>query len=124
MNPKPSGRSCTLALALCLAQMGLLPGPTLGAENQPAPKPAATKAVTIAPRNQVTRLKLLPPGPDNPRNSEVAFLRLKDGRIFMVYSHFSGKQGADESPCFLAGRYSSDGGKTWTNSSLKKCLAD
>lgn len=32
----------------------------------------------------------LPPSPGNPRNSEGAFLALRDGRIFFVYSHFSG----------------------------------
>ena len=32
----------------------------------------------------------LPPSPGNPRNSEGAFLALRDGRILFVYSHFSG----------------------------------
>ena len=32
----------------------------------------------------------LPPLPGNPRNSEGAFLALRDGRILFVYSHFSG----------------------------------
>jgi sialidase-1 len=80
-----------------------------------------TAAMSVAPsksvharRDPVLRLKLLPPGPDNPRNSEAAFIGLKDGRILMVYSHFPRKQGHDESPCYLAGRFSSDRGKTWT----------
>jgi hypothetical protein len=66
----------------------------------------------------VSRQTLLPPGPDNPRNSEGSFVRLKDGRLLLVYSHFTGKVGADESPCYLAGRYSSDGGKTWTTNDV------
>ena len=85
---------------------------------------AAPMAPTVASADPVVRLKLLPPGPDNPRNSEAAFLRLKDGRIFMVYSHFTGKQGADESPCHLAGRYSSDGGKTWTKEDVAVVAGD
>ena len=32
----------------------------------------------------------LPPGPDNPRNSEGAFMPLKDGRIMFAYSRFTG----------------------------------
>jgi len=67
---------------------------------------------------EVMRQKLLPPGPDNPRNSEGSFIQLKDGRILLVYSHFTGKQGADDSPCHLAGRYSSDGGRTWTTNDV------
>jgi hypothetical protein len=34
-----------------------------------------------------TRVLELPPGPGNPRNSEGAFVTLKDGRILFVYSH-------------------------------------
>jgi hypothetical protein len=66
----------------------------------------------------VMRQTLLPPGPDNPRNSEGTFVRLKDGRLLLVYSHFTGTVGADESPCYLAGRYSSDDGKTWTTNDV------
>ncbi len=55
----------------------------------------------------------LPPSKTNPRNSEGAFVTLKDGRIFFVYSHFTGG-GGDHSAAHLAGRFSSDGGKTWT----------
>jgi len=62
----------------------------------------------------VKRLILLPPGPDNPRNSEGDFIQLKDGRILFVYTHFTGNTGDDGAPCYLAGRYSSDGGKAWT----------
>lgn len=36
------------------------------------------------------RLLDLPPVPGNPRNSEGAFLALRDGRVLFVYSHFSG----------------------------------
>ena len=63
----------------------------------------------------VQRIRLLPPGPDNPRNSEGDFIRLAGGRILFVYTHFSGGA-ADHSSAFLAGRYSDDDGKTWSES--------
>ena len=55
----------------------------------------------------------LPPGPGNPRNSEGDFIRLKDGRMMFVYTHFTDGAG-DHSKAYLAARYSSDAGKTWT----------
>lgn len=57
--------------------------------------------------------RLLPPGPGNPRNTEGAFVSLKDGRILFVYSKFTGG-GGDDDDAVLAARYSRDGGKTWT----------
>lgn len=53
-------------------------------------------------------------GADNPRNSEGDFITLKDGRILFVYSKYSGASTSDFAPANLVGRYSSDGGKTWT----------
>ncbi len=61
----------------------------------------------------VDRNVLLPPGPDNPRNSEGDFIRLKDGRILFIYTHFTGG-GGDHDAAHLAARFSSDGGQTWT----------
>lgn len=61
----------------------------------------------------------LPPGPDNPRNSEGDFITLKEGRILLVYIHYTGTLGDDHDTAFLAGRYSSDNGKTWTKESVK-----
>ncbi len=51
--------------------------------------------------------------PDNPRNSEGSFIRLKDKKILFVYTHFTAGAG-DHAEAFLAGRYSDDEGKTWT----------
>lgn len=56
----------------------------------------------------------LPQREGNPRNSEGAFITLKDGRIMFVYSHYTAGNGGDHDPAFLAGRFSSDGGQTWT----------
>ena len=56
----------------------------------------------------------LPPGPGNPRNSEGAFMPLKDGRIMFAYSRYYGKSGDDHATADIAARYSSDQGRTWT----------
>lgn len=61
----------------------------------------------------VTKNRLLPPKPGNDRNSEGDFIELNDGRVLFVYSHFTGG-GSDHAAGHLAGRFSSDGGKTWT----------
>src|SRR6185437_9726440 len=53
------------------------------------------------------------PTPESPRNSEGAFVSLKDGRTLFVYSHFTGGKG-DDAAADLVGRTSSDGGKTWS----------
>ena len=59
-------------------------------------------------------LQLLP-GNNNPRNSEGDFITLKNGRILFIYSHFTGTSSSDFATAYLAGRFSDDGGKTWTN---------
>jgi len=63
--------------------------------------------------NGVEKNRLLPPTPGNARNSEGDFIQLKDGRVLFVYSHFTGG-GSDHAAGHLAGRFSSDGGETWT----------
>ena len=57
----------------------------------------------------------LPPGPDNPRNSEGAFVALKDGRVMFAYSRYCGKSADDHAAAEIAARYSSDNGATWTD---------
>ena len=47
------------------------------------------------------------------RNSEGAFLRLKDGRILFIYSRFT-QSFADDAPSDLAAMFSADEGETWT----------
>ncbi|KAA5543273.1 exo-alpha-sialidase [Roseiconus nitratireducens] len=63
--------------------------------------PGVEKPLRIAPR------------PGNGRNSEGDFIKLKDGRLLLVYTKFIGT--GDHAPAELVGRYSSDGGKTWTH---------
>jgi sialidase-1 len=59
-------------------------------------------------------LQLLP-GNNNPRNSEGDFISLKDGRILFIYSHYTGSFADDHASAYLAGRYSSDKGNTWSD---------
>jgi len=55
----------------------------------------------------------LEPKPGNPRNSEGDFIKLNDGRILFIYTHFTEGSG-DHANAYLAGRFSDDDGKTWT----------
>jgi hypothetical protein len=65
--------------------------------------------------NDVTKIDLLPPGPHNVRNSEGDFIQLKNGRILFIYSHFvEDCKDGDNGDAYLASRFSSDGGKTWS----------
>lgn len=54
------------------------------------------------------------PAPGNPRNSEGAFLELKDGRILYVYAAFRGDAARDFTAADLAKITSCDGGLTWS----------
>lgn len=56
----------------------------------------------------------LPPGEDNPRNSEGAFLTLKNGDILFVYTRYVGKSDEDHAPASLVARVSKDMGETWS----------
>lgn len=56
----------------------------------------------------------LPHGPDNPRNSEGAFITLADGRVLFAYTHYYGGSWADHASARLCGRYSADGGRSWS----------
>jgi predicted neuraminidase len=99
MHPAFFARSfrCLLAAAFCTAG-------------------AATwvRAAAAPPSDAVGRSVLeLPPREGNPRNSEGAFLELKDGRLVFVYSHFVGAAASDHAKARLAARYSTDGGDSW-----------
>lgn len=64
--------------------------------------------------NQISRTLRLPPVAGNPRNSEGDFVQLADGRWLFVYTHFDGGDN-DHAAAHLAGRFSADGGQTWTH---------
>src|SRR5262249_53913207 len=79
-------------------------------------RPAVAQPATpeVIEKDGVTRIRLLPPtSGTNPRNSEGAFVELKDGRLLFVYTHFTGGSG-DHAAAHLAARSSVDGGRTWT----------
>lgn len=56
----------------------------------------------------------LPARPGNPRNSEGAFVTLRDGRILFAYSRYLGDDWQDHATAVIAARESADGGRTWT----------
>lgn len=66
----------------------------------------------------------LPPAPGNPRNSEGAFLRLNDGRLFFAYSRFCGDSSSDSAEAQIAARYSFDEGETWSEDRVLFCAGD
>ena len=75
-------------------------------------QPADGNGRTLPPG--VERVLELPPGDNNPRNSEGDFIVLRDGSILFVYTHFVGG-GGDHDSAHLAGRRSKDGGETWSS---------
>ncbi|RAJ15489.1 sialidase family protein [Arenibacter echinorum] len=56
----------------------------------------------------------LQPSVSNPRNSEGDFIRLKNGNLLFVYTHYTEGSGSDHDPAHLASRYSDDNGITWS----------
>ncbi len=77
----------------------------------------ALDKVLFAGSDTVTRIRLLPPGPDNPRNSEGDFIQLRDGRIMFIYTHFTSGAG-DFAQAHLAARFSDDRGLTWSGNDM------
>jgi len=63
--------------------------------------------------DDVFHLVVGPVGPDNPRNSEAAIVKLLDGRLLLGWTEFYAGSGADHGPARLVGRVSGDGGSTW-----------
>ena len=56
----------------------------------------------------------LPTKENNPRNSEGSFVKLKNGDILYVYTHYTGNDPDDGSPAKIVSRVSKDQGKTWS----------
>jgi len=63
-------------------------------------------------------IKEIPPSKNNPRNSEGAFIELKDGTIIFAYSKFIGKDGKDDASACIAFLYSYDNGQTFVNEKI------
>lgn len=94
-------------VGLCLLYIAI----AAGCQN----KPASTQEDSLP----VADVMKLTTGENNPRNSEGDFITLKDGRILYIYSHYTGTSSSDHASAYLAGRYSSDNGKTWTQEDVK-----
>ena len=56
----------------------------------------------------------IPPQNDNPRNSEGAFLRGKNGEILFAYSRYHGESNHDHAACDIALIVSHDEGESWS----------
>jgi hypothetical protein len=63
---------------------------------------------------EVETLLVIEPGEGNPRNSEGDIIELKDGRLCLIYTCFTGGSG-DHAAADLAMRISDDEGKTWSD---------
>lgn len=87
------GTSCLIALAILTGWTAL----ALGAGMEP--------------------LLTLEPGKENPRNSEGDIIELKDRRLCLIYTRFTGGSG-DHAAADLVRRTSDDGGKTWSDDSI------
>ena len=105
LNVMPIKES-TIVLALCL--IVIFSG---SCQNKNVPNKTVGKGV-----EDVLKLDT---GPNNPRNSEGDFITLKDGRLLFIYTHYTGTSVDDHATAYLAGRYSSDKGKSWAKEDLK-----
>lgn len=65
-----------------------------------------------------------PPAEGNPRNSEGAFIRSKDGSILFAYSRYYGTSNHDHATCDIALVRSTDEGKTWSEPEIIARAAD
>jgi len=59
-------------------------------------------------------LLVIEPGKENPRNSEGDIIELKDGRLCLIYTRFTGGSG-DHAAADLAMRTSKDDGRSWSD---------
>jgi Neuraminidase (sialidase) len=70
--------------------------------------PSLAVGVEMAP------LLTIEPSKENPRNSEGDIIELKDGRLCLIYTRFTGGSG-DHAAADLAMRTSDDGGRSWSD---------
>ena len=62
-------------------------------------------------------LLTIEPSKENPRNSEGDIIELKDGRLCLIYTRFTGG-GGDDAAADLAMRISPDRGRTWSDDKI------
>ena len=78
---------------------------------------AIVAMITLPVGGEMQSLLVIEPGPGNPRNSEGDIIELKDGRLCLIYSRFTGGSD-DDAAADLAMRVSQDAGKTWSNDKI------
>jgi len=66
---------------------------------------------------EIETLSVIEPNKGNPRNSEGDIIELKDGRLCLIYTRFSGGTG-DHAAADLAMQTSDDGGKSWSDDKI------
>ncbi len=64
------------------------------------------------------QVAFLATSPQNARNGEGTFIRLKDGRIMYAYTYYIGSNFADDGHADIYAIYSSDEGESWTEPAL------
>ncbi|MGE5296013.1 MAG: exo-alpha-sialidase, partial [Solirubrobacterales bacterium] len=74
-------------------------------------------SVVLTSNRSIEPLLTIEPGPGNPRNSESDLIELKDGRLCLIYTRFTGG-GDDDAAADLAMRISPDHGKTWSEDAI------
>ena len=63
---------------------------------------------------EIETLLVIEPNKENPRNSEGDIIELKDGRLCLIYTRFTGGSG-DHAAADLAMRTSGDDGRNWSD---------
>jgi hypothetical protein len=96
-SPPPCPAACWLAACAVLAAL-----------------PLTAQTTAASPLLESRHIADIAPGPGNPRNSEGAFIGLRDGGILFVYSRYLGEGYRDFSYAGLAARVSADQGETWS----------
>ena len=71
----------------------------------------------LAANAAMESLLVIEPGKDNPRNSEGDIIELKDGRLCLIYTRFTGGSG-DHATGDLAMRTSKDNGLNWSDDKI------
>ncbi|MBN2595013.1 MAG: exo-alpha-sialidase [Sedimentisphaerales bacterium] len=73
-----------------------------------------SKQPAMAISGDMETVLVIEPGEENPRNSEGDIIELKDGRLCLIYTRFTGGSG-DHAAADLAMRISGNEGKSWSN---------
>jgi hypothetical protein len=66
---------------------------------------------------EIEPLLVIEPSKENPRNSEGDIIELRDGRLCLIYTRFTGGSG-DHAAADLAMRTSEDDGRSWSDDSI------